>query len=354
MAKLTLTDIAAGYLSIATYNANNVLLEAALENTLSRDGTAPNTMSADLDLNSNKITNLTDGTNAQDAVSLAQVQAMSSLVNELSDMDDITSAAVTSGYVLVADGSAYVGRALVEADISDLGTYLSAVQAGDIDAEASTDGYVLTSDGGGNAAWEAAPGVGGVTELVDLSDVTTAAITARFALMADGAAYVGRAIVEADISDLGSYLTSETFTSVVQDTTPQLGGDLDTNGNDITGAGLVNQSNLSASELGYKGAPQRIQNGNYTLILTDAGKQIYKASGGAGETYTIPANASVAFPIGTIVIVINDGGGDLSIAITTDTLEKYGASTGTQTLGDNNKAVLEKVTATLWKYSSTD
>jgi hypothetical protein len=44
--------------------------------------------------------------------------------------------------------------------------------------------------------------------LADLSDVTSAAYTSRFALMADGSAYVGRALVEADISDLGTYLTS--------------------------------------------------------------------------------------------------------------------------------------------------
>lgn len=49
-------------------------------------------------------------------------------------------------------------------------------------------------------------------QLTDNSDVTTAAVTSRFALMADGAAYVGRAIVEADVSDLQAYLTS--FTEV--------------------------------------------------------------------------------------------------------------------------------------------
>ena len=58
MAKLTLTDIAAGYALITTYNANNALIEAALENTLSRDGTTPNTMSADLDMNSQRIVNM--------------------------------------------------------------------------------------------------------------------------------------------------------------------------------------------------------------------------------------------------------------------------------------------------------
>ena len=47
-------------------------------------------------------------------------------------------------------------------------------------------------------------------------------------------------ITESQISDLQTYLTSETFTSLVQDTTPQLGGDLDLNTNNITGTGNIN------------------------------------------------------------------------------------------------------------------
>ena len=77
MPKLTLTDISSGYSSTTTINANNALVETALENTLSRDGTSPNTMSANLDMNSNKVTNVTDGTNNQDAVTLAQLNAAS-------------------------------------------------------------------------------------------------------------------------------------------------------------------------------------------------------------------------------------------------------------------------------------
>ena len=38
----------------------------------------------------------------------------------------------------------------------------------------------------------------------------------------------------------GGYLTSETFTSVAQDTTPQLGGNLDLNSNNINGTGNIN------------------------------------------------------------------------------------------------------------------
>ena len=246
MAKITLTDISAGYLSIGTYNANNTLIETALENTLSRDGTSPNTMGADLDMNSNKITNLTDGTNDQDAATVAQMNAIvisAGGVSELTDLSDVGTSTLTPRYALFANGTEWVSRAVVEADIFDLGTYLETVQAGDIDAEASTDGYVLTSDGAGNAAWEAAPGVGGVTELIDLSDVTTAAVTDKFALMANGSAYVGRALVEADISDLGTYLTA---TNIVDDTTPQLGGALDANGQVINmGDSAINRPVLT-------------------------------------------------------------------------------------------------------------
>jgi hypothetical protein len=61
MAKLTLTDISnisgAESTAIANINNNSAAIEAALENTLSRDGTTPNQMNADLDMNSNDIIN---------------------------------------------------------------------------------------------------------------------------------------------------------------------------------------------------------------------------------------------------------------------------------------------------------
>lgn len=96
------------------------------------------------------------------------------------------------------------------------------------DPGSSEDNYVLTyDDATGEISLEAAGA--GATQLSDLSDVTSAGVTNRFALMADGAAYVGRALVEADISDLGTYLSN-----IVEDTTPQLGGTLDAQSNDIT------------------------------------------------------------------------------------------------------------------------
>ena len=73
MAKITLADMTSGYQSVSLYNSNNTLIEAAIENTLSRDGTTPNMMEADLDMNSNRINNLTDGVNNQDAVTVYQL-----------------------------------------------------------------------------------------------------------------------------------------------------------------------------------------------------------------------------------------------------------------------------------------
>ena len=96
------------------------------------------------------------------------------------------------------------------------------------------------------------------------------------------------------------------------------------------------------------------QDGNYTLVLEDAGKTVHKAGGGAGETYTIPANSSVAFVIGTMIAINNDGGGSLTIAITTDTLTwSADNTTGSRTLADGGTCVLLKVTATLWKIAGS-
>ena len=72
MAKLTLSDITTGNGSslISTVNANSASTETALENTLSRDGTAPNEMNANLDMNGSRILNLPDPASALEPLRL--------------------------------------------------------------------------------------------------------------------------------------------------------------------------------------------------------------------------------------------------------------------------------------------
>ena len=100
--------------------------------------------------------------------------------------------------------------------------------------------------------------------------------------------------------------------------------------------------------------PQVSQSADYTLVLTDAGKHILHPSADTtARTFTIPANASVAFQIGDAVTFVNqNGAGVITIAITSDTMRLAGAgTTGSRTLAANGIATAVKVTATEWIVS---
>jgi hypothetical protein len=126
---------------------------------------------------------------------------------------------------------------------------------------------------------------------------------------------------------------------------------VDPSGNFDFKAGLVTTSNASAQEVGFRGLPVTAQNGNYTLVLNDAGTMIYKSSG-ATATWTIPANASVAFPGGTTIVFANRSGNPQNIAITTDTLVLAGVgTTGTRSLASNGIATATKINSTEWLIS---
>ena len=58
MAKLTLLDPTTNFQSTSQIAANNQLIETAFENTLSLDGTTPNAMSANFDMNGYSILNV--------------------------------------------------------------------------------------------------------------------------------------------------------------------------------------------------------------------------------------------------------------------------------------------------------
>lgn len=106
MTKVTLSDVAnisgAESTAIGVLNANSDLLVTAIENTLSRDGTAPNSMAADLDMDNNDILNV----NAMDVVTLT--------VNgvDVEDIVGVTGAAGADGddgwspvFTLATDGA---------------------------------------------------------------------------------------------------------------------------------------------------------------------------------------------------------------------------------------------------------
>ena len=55
------------------------------------------------------------------------------------------------------------------------------------------------------------------------------------------------------------------------------------------------------------------QTASYTLVLGDAGKQIEILVTSTANTLTIPPNSSVAFPVGTVALVVQTGTGQTTL-----------------------------------------
>lgn len=78
MTKLTLNsvgDLTNTTTAAANINANSSLTQTALENTLSRDGTAPNQMHSNFDMNSHRIVNLPQGSSSDEPVTVGTFNA---------------------------------------------------------------------------------------------------------------------------------------------------------------------------------------------------------------------------------------------------------------------------------------
>lgn len=81
MTKITLSDLANlenQTTAVSAINANNAAIETAFDNTLSRDGTSPNQMSASLDMNSHRILNLPSPTSLYEPIRLLDVETINS------------------------------------------------------------------------------------------------------------------------------------------------------------------------------------------------------------------------------------------------------------------------------------
>jgi len=123
-----------------------------------------------------------------------------------------------------------------------------------------------------------------------------------------------------------------------------------------TSGTLSNCTVDGTNSVGFRIIPQNSQSAAYTAVLDDSGRHILHPSADTtARTFTIPANGSVAYPIGTALTFINqNGAGTVTIAITSDTMRLAGAgTTGSRTLAANGVATAIKITATEWIISGT-
>tara|TARA_R110000868_G_scaffold6626_2_gene37353 strand:- start:921 stop:1676 length:756 start_codon:yes stop_codon:yes gene_type:complete len=107
--------------------------------------------------------------------------------------------------------------------------------------------------------------------------------------------------------------------------------------------------------VGFRNIPVNSQSAAYTAVLADSGKVIFHPSTDANaRTFTIPANSSVAYPIGTAITFINMTSQVVTIAITTDTMYLSAAgTTGSRSLAQYGSATAIKMTSTTWLISGS-
>ena len=111
------------------------------------------------------------------------------------------------------------------------------------------------------------------------------------------------------------------------------------------GGSAVNRLNISS------------KSADYTFVLADAeGGFLHPSADTSARTWTIPANASVAFDIGTALTFINQASaGVLTIAITSDTMRLAGpGTTGSRALAASGIATALKISATEWLVSGVN
>lgn len=183
-----------------------------------------------------------------------------------------------------------------------------------------------------------------------------------------------------DTEDRGNLITFSN-TSAVAVTLPAADASSFPNGwfaifrNKNTGAVTITPSSgtidgLSAFVLGYEDEVKIVSDGtNYQIdnlirsrkVITDAtaltfslAHQMKKLlhSETTARVWTIPANASVAFPIGTEIDIVNRGG-TLTLSCVSDTLSRADGvpGTGTRTIASSSVCTLSKVSTTVWMLS---
>jgi len=122
-----------------------------------------------------------------------------------------------------------------------------------------------------------------------------------------------------------------------------------------TSGTLSNCTVDGTDSVGFRNIPFNSQSAAYTAVLADSGKVIFHPSTDANaRTFTIPANSSVAYAIGTAITFINMTSQAVTIAITTDTMYLSSAgTTGSRTLAQYGSATAIKMTSTTWLISGS-
>lgn len=93
------------------------------------------------------------------------------------------------------------------------------------------------------------------------------------------------------------------------------------------------------------------QTADYTAVLTDSYQTLVPMNKATAIAFKIPTNASVAFPVGTVITVLNKGAGTCTISAVTSgttTVLSAGATAASPTLGQYKSAACIKTATDTW------
>lgn len=346
---------------IALIVANNALIEEGFNNTISRDGTSPNTLEADINMNNRRLYNvpLVPLSNADVATKyyvdyLAGTIADATPTNPndaVIDGDLTVTGTITGtlvGYLqnIVEDATPQLGGNL---DLNgnvitglEIGTDVQAYDAAldDISGLAVTDGNFIVGDG---TNWIAESGA-----------------TARTSLGVDAAGTDNS--TDVTLTGTPDYITiaGQVITRNAIDLTTDVTGDLPiTEGGTGASTAAGARANLdleagtdfysiSAADTAIEVSSVNAQTGtSYTLVIGDRGQTVTMSNASANEL-TIPPNASVAFDTGTVIHVIMLGVGTTTITGGTG-VTLNGVSTGSGDINNQYQGVsLLKIGTNTW------
>jgi hypothetical protein len=90
---------------------------------------------------------------------------------------------------------------------------------------------------------------------------------------------------------------------------------------------------------------------DYTAVLTDSYQVLVPMNKATAVAFKIPTNASVAFPVGTAITILNKGAGTCTLSAVTSgttTVLSAGATAASPTLAQYKTAVAIKTATDTW------